>query len=84
MTDNSNNLNLFEARLQSALHPVQPANNYVQSVRQRIHFKPPMEISRQAVNPPSLAMILGGVLSVSLLIITIARAFFYFIHRSRL
>ncbi|NTW99807.1 MAG: hypothetical protein HGB35_07765 [Geobacteraceae bacterium] len=84
MTNISDNLNPFEARLEAALRPVHPSNNYVQSVRQRINFKAPVEVAQRLSSQPSLLLILGGVLSVSLLIITTARAVFYLVNRSKL
>ena len=80
----TNDFNLFEARLESVLHPVQPSSKYVQKLRQRINFKAPVEVAQRLASPPSMLMILGGVLSVSLLIITIARAIFYMVNRSKI
>lgn len=84
MPDKSNNTNPFEARLQAALHPVRPSSQYVQTLRKRIHFKAPVEMAERLSDPPSLLFILGGVLSVSLVIITAARAIFYLINRSKI
>lgn len=81
---NSNNTNTFEARLQAALHPVRPSRQYVQAIRRRIQFKAPVEVAERLSNPPSLFYILGGVLSVSLVIITAARAIFYLTNRSKI
>jgi hypothetical protein len=76
--------NPFEARLQAVLRPVQPSKKYVQQMRKRITIKAPVEVAQRLASPPSLLMIFGGVLSVSLLIITIARALFYMINRSKI
>jgi len=81
--ETKSDFNPFETRLQAALHPIHPSNAYVQTLRRRINFKPPVEITRRLPNPPSILMILGGVLSVSLLIITAARAFFYLTNRTK-
>jgi hypothetical protein len=73
----------FEEELQAILRPVRPSRKFVQTVRQRIHFTPPV---RLAVKPPEsrrYLLILGGVLSVSLLLITTVRAVFYLVNRSR-
>ena len=83
MTNNPNEFNPFEARLEAAFRPVRPSNNYVQKLRQRIQFKPPVEVAQRLNDRPSLLLILGGVLSVSLLIITFGRAVFYLTNRSR-
>ena len=77
-------INPFEARLEAVLHRVHPSSHYVQAVRKRITFKAPVEVAQRLANPPSLLIILGGVLSVSLLIITAARAIFYLINRSKI
>lgn len=76
--------NPFEARLEAALHPVQPSRGFVQIIRKRIQFKPPVEVARRLSDQPSLLLILGGVLSVSLLIITAARAIFYLTNRAKI
>ena len=81
MTDN---FNPFEARLEAVLHPVHPSSKYVQTLRQRINFKAPVEVAQRLSSPPSMLMILGGVLSVSLLLITIARGVFYLVNRSKI
>jgi len=85
MNINSTEFNPFEARLEAALHPVHPSRKFVQSMRQRIETRAPVEVARRRLNdPPALLLILGGVLSVSLLIITAARAFFYLANRSKI
>ena len=80
----ADDFNLFEARLESVLHPVHPSSKYVQKIRQRISFKAPVEVAQRLSSPPSMLIIFGGVLSVSLLIITIARAIFYLTNRSKI
>jgi hypothetical protein len=80
----TNELNPFEARLEAVLHPVQPSRKYVQAIRKRITFKAPMEVAQRLSNTPSMIMILGGVLSVSLLILTVARAIFFLANRSKI
>lgn len=72
-----------EAELQAILQPVRPSRKFVQTVRKRIHFTPPVSL---AVKPPETRrylMILGGVLSMSLLLVTLGRAVFYLVNRSR-
>ena len=78
------NLNPFEDKLQAVLHPVQPSRQYVQTLRQRIHFKAPVEIAQDITPPPTLLFVLGGVLSVSLLILTAVRAIFYLTNRTKI
>lgn len=84
MTYKTNDFNPFEAKLEAAFRPVHPSNRYVQTIRQRITAKAPVEVAVQRLgDPPTLLFIIGGVLSVSLLIITVARAFFYLTNRSK-
>lgn len=84
MTHQTNDFNPFEARLEAAFRPVRPSSKYVQAIRQRINFKAPVEVAQRLADPPSLLLILGGVLSVSLLIITVIRAIFYLTNRSKI
>lgn len=84
MANKSGEFHLFEQQLQAALRPVQPSMKYVQTIRKRIHFKSPVIVSQRFKQPPSMLVILGGVLSVSLLIITFARALFYVSNRSKI
>ncbi len=84
MTNNVNKSNPFEARLEAAFRPVRPSSNYVQTLRQRFQVKSPVEVAQRLTNRSSLILILGGVLSVSLLIITFVRAVFYLTNRSKI
>jgi hypothetical protein len=84
MTNQSDEFNPFEAQLEAAFRPVQPSNKYVQTIRQRISFKAPVEMSRRLSNRSSLLFVLGGVLSFSLLTITVVRTIFYFVNRSKI
>jgi len=78
------NFNPVEAELQAALHPIHPSARLAQTVRQRINFRPPIEVAQRLNDPPSLLLILGGVLSASLLLITVVRALFYLTNRSKI
>ena len=83
MTYKTNDFNPFEAKLEAAFRPVHPSNMYVQTIRQRITTRAPMEVAQRLEDPSSVLLIIGGVLSVSLLIIIVARAFFYLTTRSK-
>ncbi|HEY3310702.1 MAG TPA: hypothetical protein VGK00_03585 [Anaerolineales bacterium] len=83
MSHHKDDFNLFEARLAQAFRPVRPSSQYVQAIRQRIKFKAPVEVAERLSNRPSLLLIFGSVLSVSLLIITAGRAIFYLTSRSK-
>ncbi len=73
----------MEAQLQDLLRPVQPSPKFVQTIRQRIHFSPRVSLSEKSPKVRRFLMILGGVLSASLLLITAVRAIFYLVNRSR-
>lgn len=73
----------MEAQLQDLLRPIQPSQKFVQTVRQRIHFSPPVSLTQKPPEVRRFLVILGGVLSVSLLLITGVRAIFYLLNRSR-
>jgi len=78
---NKTKLDPMEAELEALLHPVHPSKRFVQTMRRRIQFTPPVEVTPRLSSPPALIIIMGGVLSASLLIITAARAIFYLTHR---
>jgi hypothetical protein len=84
MTNKTIDFNPVEAELKAALHPVRPSARLVQTMRHRIEFRPPVELGQRLSDPPSLLYILGGVLSVSLLLITFVRAVFYLTNRSKI
>ncbi len=75
--------NPFEAELTAAFHPVRPSTKFVQTVRHRIDFTPSVEVSQRLPDTPTILLVLGGVLSVSLLIITAVRAIFYLSNRAK-
>jgi hypothetical protein len=77
------NFDPVEAELQAALKPIRPSNKFVQTVRKRIHFTPPVLLANKPPQAQHFLLVLGGVLSVSLLLITGVRAIFYLVNRSR-
>jgi hypothetical protein len=79
---NPEELNELEAHLAGTLRPVRPPNDVVQRLRQRIHFPQPREIASQLRTEwTRLWLVFGGVMSGFLVIITVARAFFYLVGR---
>jgi hypothetical protein len=78
------NFNPVEAALTASFHRVRPSTKFVQTIRHRIDVKPSVEVAQRLDDPPTLLLILGGVLSVSLLIITAARAIFYLTNRTKI
>ena len=73
-------LNL-EARLAGTLKPFQPSSEIVHRLRERIHFPARDEIISRLSDWKRMFLVFGGVMSGLLLLITVARAFFYFFGR---
>jgi len=71
----------LETRLSGTLKPIQPSSDIVQRLRDRIRFPSPEEIQMRLSDWRRMFLVLGGVMSGMLIIITIARAFFYFVGR---
>jgi hypothetical protein len=75
-------INELEAHLAGTLRPVTPPNEVVKRLRERIRFPQPHEIaSHLRTEWMKMWLVFGGVMSGFLVIITIARAFFYFVGR---
>lgn len=74
-------LNL-EERLAGTLKPIRPSKDVVQRLRERIRFPAPEEVALRLRDWQRMLLVFGGVMSGMLVLITIARAFFYFV-RSR-
>jgi hypothetical protein len=82
MTNESENqLVELEAHLAGTLKPVTPPSELVQRMRERIRFPQPHEIRSRIGDWNRLFLIYSGVMSGLLVIITVARAFFYFYRR---
>ena len=71
----------LETRLSGTLKPIQPSSDIVQRLRERIRFPSPEEIQMRLSDWRRMFLVLGGVMSGLLIVITIARAFFYFVGR---
>jgi len=76
-------LNL-EARLAGTLKPIQPSSDMVRRLRERIRFPAREEIALRLGEWKKMFLVFGGVMSGLLLVITLARAFFYFVGRRSL
>ena len=74
----------LEARLAGTLKPIQPSNEIVQRLRDRIHFPAREEIVSRLNDWKRMFLMLGGIMSGLLLVITVARAFFYFVGRRQM
>lgn len=83
MQSTADSFDPMEAQLQDLLRPIQPSQKFVQTVRQRIRFSPPVSLAQKPPQVRRFLVILGGVLSVSLLLITGVRAIFYLVNRTR-
>jgi hypothetical protein len=71
----------LEARLAGTLKPIQPSRDMVQRLRERIRFPAREEIALRLSDWKKMFLVLGGVMSGMVLVITLARAFFYLMSR---
>jgi hypothetical protein len=77
-------LSSLEARLAGTLKPIQPSSEMVQRLRERIRFPAREEIALRLSDWKKMFLVLGGVMSGMVLVITLARAFFYLMSRKSL
>jgi hypothetical protein len=71
----------LEAHLAGTLRPVTPPLDVVQRLRERIRFPQPEEIVSRFRDWKRMFVVLGGVMSGMLVIITVARALYYLVGR---
>jgi isochorismate hydrolase len=71
----------LEEHLAGTLKPVTPPREVVQRLRERIRFPQPEEIAWRLRDWNRMFLIFGGVMSGMLVLITVARAFFYLVGR---
>ena len=71
----------IEERLAGTLKPIRPSQDVVQRLRERIHFPAREEITSRLLDWKRMFLVFGGVMSGLLVVITIARAFFYLVGR---
>ncbi len=77
-----NELNELEAHLAGTLRRVSPPKEIVHRLRQRIRFPQPREIASQLRREwGKMFLVFGGVMSGFVVILTVARAFFYLFGR---
>lgn len=74
-------LSALEAHLAGTLKPVTPPMEIVQRLRNRIHFPEPRVIVLRLQDWQRMFLVFGGVMSGMLVVITVARAFFYLVRR---
>ena len=71
----------IEKRLTRTLKPIRPSRDVVQRLRERIRFPAPEEIRSRLQDWKRMFLVFGGVMSGLLVMITVARAFFYLVKR---
>lgn len=71
----------LEAHLAGTLRPVIPPLDVAQRVRERIRFPQPEEIVSRFLDWKRMFVVFGSVMSGMLVIITVARAFYYLVGR---
>lgn len=74
-------LNSLEAHLAGTLKPVIPPSDIVQRLRGRIQMPTRSEITLRLTDWRRMLFVLGGVMSGMLLLITLARVFYYLAGR---
>jgi hypothetical protein len=74
-------LNALEAHLAGTLRPVTPPIDVVQRLRERVRFPQSEEIVSRLRDWQRMFVVFGGVMSGMLVIITVARAFYYLVGR---
>ena len=75
-------INALEAHLAGTLRPVDPPMDVLQRLRDRISAFPSQDIvSRLRTDWQRLFVVFGGVMSGFLVLITVARALYYFVGR---
>jgi hypothetical protein len=76
-------LDSLENDLTNFLRPIQPSAQYINKIRDRIHLIPKVELSNPLNDRRKLLLSLGGVLTAGLLLITLARALFFFFRHEK-
>jgi hypothetical protein len=71
----------LEEHLAGTLKPVTPPMEVVNRLRERIHFPEPRMIVLRLRDWQRMFLVFGGVMSGMLVLITVARAFFYLMRR---
>lgn len=71
----------LEEHLADALKPITPSTDLVARMRERIRFPQKEQFVIRLGSWRRLFLVYGGVMSGLLVIITVARAFFYFLGR---
>jgi hypothetical protein len=73
----------MENRLANVLRRVEPPRKFVQSMRSRINFAPSVTVAKRLHDTRYMFLMVGGVLTASVLVATVVRALFYLVNKSR-
>ena len=84
MSPSEHQLNELEASLAGTLKRITPRDDYVKRLRRHIHFPQREEIATRLQDWRRLILVLGGVVSGTLIIITIARALYHLLGKKHL
>ena len=74
-------LDVIEAQLAGMLRPVSPSRELIQRLRSRIRMPRRSEIVVRLRDWETLMLVLGGVISGTLVMVTVARALFHLFGR---
>jgi hypothetical protein len=74
-------LRALEARLAGTLRPVAPPQELLQRLRGRIHFPDRSQIADRLRNWRRLMLVLGGVISGAVVVLTLVRALYHMVGR---
>ena len=81
ITLSDDQLYALEEHLAGTLKPVTPPMEVIQRLHERIRFPQPEEIALRLRDWQTMFLVFGGVMSGMLVLITVARAFFYLVRR---
>ena len=71
----------LEASLAGTLRPVRPSKDFILRLRDRVRRAEPYMLAERIANWRSFLVVIGGVISGALLMITVARALFHLVGR---
>ena len=74
-------LKALEARLAGTLRPVAPPQELLHRLRGRIHFPDRGQIADRLRNWQRLMLVLGGVISGAVVVLTLVRALYHMVGR---
>lgn len=77
-------INALEAQLAGTLRPVTPPVDVVLRLRERLRFPQPEEIVSRLRDWQRMFVVLGGVMSGMMVMITVARALYYLVGRKHM